>query len=301
MTKENRIGLFVVLGVLLLMVTMVGLALFLPRGQPSHPTLIKGLKEHNGLDAKSVQLEGKSGQLQPGTVTTMQGETIPILVHYRPAGTRPAEIVWILGKQQPAAEEEIRKLVTQLGFEASSMDLHRNASGVGYVGEIAVKTGEILDVTEFVGGQPMGSSQRIALKPSSYERWVRNTLASALKEEVASVSEFKSKEKSWDEEATEAATKERARLRAEHEKMLQEIRQSGREPTLAEIALGPPLIDIQAIEAENRRATGAPRATFQAGTAAMQSGRQLLLEIELEAAQQFRNPSMQLRWKDQPK
>ncbi len=318
---EGRYVILIVIGFgVLLPLLIIGIAYF--TSGPDYSELRAGLKEKNGLDVKTIELDGDKGQVQRGKVTTEQGQSYPIVVHIgesRPdvfTGKVTFTTQWILGKQPQVAEAEIRKQVENLGFEPATVNLRPNPSGVGYAGEITAKTGEVIDISEELTGPPLLSKQLAALSPNSYDRWIRNTLEKELKEEIASVSEFVPKEKSW---ATEEAERQdriraeqaqkRATLKAAYDRQMEEIRKSGRQPTIGEIGaaqafLGPeppPPVDVR--EIINRMGIGQPAGpqsmvTYNSATAATKSGRVVELEIELQTAP---SRGIYLSWREKRK
>jgi hypothetical protein len=156
--------------------------------RPDYPEIREALKDKHGLDVKTISLlSGGEGEVQLGMVTTEQGQTYRIAYH-----VERGQWTLLLGKQQPEAEQDIRKFVTEYGLEASLVTLKPNAKGVGYVGEATAGTGEVFDVIDqLTPGPPLVGMQWLNLRPSSYRRWAQNGLARELKEEVDSVSEFK--------------------------------------------------------------------------------------------------------------
>ena len=312
---------FLVLGVI------VGIAHW--AAPPDHADLRKGLKERNGIDVKTVELNGEPGGIQVGMIKTEQGETLPIVVHYGSRrdviqGKTTFTTQWILGKKPDVAHEEIRKLVADMGLEAAGVNVQRNPNGVGYIGEVTARSGEIIDITEVLGGPPLTTKQVAQLSPNSYDRWIRNTLEKELKEELADVSEFVKKDKTWAmeeaerqdrmrEELEQKQAKERARRKAAYDAYLADIRRSGGQPTLGEIGiaqsiLGPDQMafDLKALLKQDpkdffrQRGTGekpGPQAvvTYQSATATTKGGQVFELETQVQTSPAR---SIHLSWRE---
>ena len=265
------------LGVLALIAAVVGVIVYLNTGEDV-ALLRKGLKEQQGIDAKTIDLGDEKDGIRFGTVTSEQRELHPIAVRFRtstPGNTTTRSAEWILGPTETALKEEIGKILRQTGCEPASISLVRNTAGVGYSGTVTATTGEVFDVTEiFTGGlvTNLSSAHTIQLSPGSYPCWARNLLSRELKEEVAGVSDFQPKTVSW-------AKEERDRAKA------------------TGIRLNPAdLVEVTPI---------GQRKEYLSATARTAAGKQLQLELEVTTSQPLlgatapakAGPSLNLRWK----
>lgn len=182
-------------------------------GPDSDSTFLrKQLLAKQGIAAEAVELGQEVGGVRYGTVTVAGGERRPIAVRFRSsfAGEkRSTTVEWLLGESDGAIRKQTSELLKTMGYEAASLSLTRSPKGVGYVGTVTAKGGEVFDVSEvFSDGytENLSSTHVARLNPASYSRWAQNLLRRELKEDVVTVSEFQRKTTSWAEE-------ERARVR----------------------------------------------------------------------------------------
>jgi hypothetical protein len=314
--NERRAVLIGLLVVVVAVLIPIGLALVFKA--PDHAQLRKGLKEKQGLDVKTIEVAADNGGVKVGTITTEQGQSYPIAFHTgieRNAlrGEEMSVTEWVLGKQPKPAEEELRKLVKNMGLEVVSVRVQRNQHGVGYIGEITTKSGEVIDVREDFKGPPFSSAQMVELQPGSYGLWARHSLEKELKEEVVSVSDLVQKDKSWAMEDAERQARvradeseRRARLEKDFEAKMEAIRRSGREPTLGDIGAARALLGLEdrplVVEDEIRKALQSAQnpappkvATYKSATVTTKSGREVEVEIEVQTSP---SRDVLLRWRE---
>lgn len=267
---------WVALGVVLVLCAIGGAVWYF--GPDSDATFLrKQLRAKQGIAAETVELGAEVNGIRYGTVTVAGGEQRPIAVRSRSsfAGeTRSTTVEWLLGESEGAIRKQTSELLKTMGHEAVSLSLTRSPKGVGYVGTVTAKGGEVFDVSEVFSDrytENLSSAHVARLNPASYPRWAQNLLRRELNEDVGTVSDFQKKTTSWAEE-------ERARAR-----------EAGGPLNLAHL-IPPPLTHTS---------------KYLSATARTATGNQLELELEIvtpfagfgQPALAPAEPSLNLRWK----
>jgi hypothetical protein len=138
--------------------------------------VLKGIIVKRGnIPVESVEITGDTTAV--GTLPG--GENLTI--RWKRTGNK---IECICQKPKAQAEDDVRKLISQMGFTARSVDIKPDRPGVGYVGEAMADNGVSFDVTDDTDAVNLTSRMHVKVAPRSYRRYARVSLENELNAKV---------------------------------------------------------------------------------------------------------------------